>query len=48
MAEEGFGWKHQQSWFQEVEKHDAEFVEKGEHNPSLCRAAATYARPLCG
>jgi transposase len=28
MAEEGFEWKRQQSWFQEVEKHDPEFVEK--------------------
>jgi transposase len=28
MAEEGFQWKRQQSWFHEVEKHDPEFVEK--------------------
>ena len=28
MAEEGFQWKRQQSWFNEVEKHDPEFVEK--------------------
>ena len=28
MDEEGFEWKRQQSWFQEVEKHDPEFVEK--------------------
>jgi len=28
MAEEGFAWKRQQSWFHDVEKHDPEFVEK--------------------
>jgi len=28
MDEEGFEWKRQQSWFQEVAKHDPEFVEK--------------------
>lgn len=28
MAAEGFHWKRQQSWFQEVEKHDPKFVEK--------------------
>jgi len=28
MAEEGFQWKRQQSWFHDVEKHDPEFVEK--------------------
>lgn len=28
MAEEGFKWKRQQSWFHDVEKHDPEFVEK--------------------
>jgi len=28
MAEEGFEWKRQQSWFQDAEKHDPEFVEK--------------------
>jgi transposase len=28
MAEEGFEWKRQQSWFHDVEKHDPEFVEK--------------------
>jgi transposase len=28
MDEEGFKWKRQQSWFHEVEKHDAKFVEK--------------------
>jgi len=28
MAEEGFEWKRQQSWFHEAHKHDAEFVEK--------------------
>jgi len=28
MAEEGFEWRRQQSWFQDVEKHDPEFVEK--------------------
>jgi len=25
---EGLKWKHQQSWFHEVEKHDSQFVEK--------------------
>jgi len=29
---EGFKWKRQQSWFHEAEKHDPEFVEKGEHH----------------
>ena len=28
MAEEGFAWKRQQSWFHEAEKHDPQFVEK--------------------
>ncbi len=28
MAEEGFAWKRQQSWFHEAERHDAEFVPK--------------------
>lgn len=28
MAEEGFEWKRQQSWFHEAERHDPEFVEK--------------------
>jgi transposase len=28
MAEEGFEWKRQESWFHEAEKHDAQFVEK--------------------
>ena len=28
MAEEGFEWKRQQSWFRDVERHDPEFVEK--------------------
>jgi transposase len=28
VAEEGFTWKRQQSWFHDVEKHDPEFVEK--------------------
>ena len=28
MAEEGFEWKRQESWFRDVEKHDPEFVEK--------------------
>ena len=28
MADEGFEWKRQESWFHEVEKHDPEFVEK--------------------
>jgi transposase len=28
MAEEGFEWKRQQSWFQDAEKHDPEFAEK--------------------
>ena len=28
MAEEGFSWKRQQSWFHEAEKNDPEFVEK--------------------
>ncbi len=28
MAEEGFAWKRQQSWFHEAEKHDPHFVEK--------------------
>jgi len=28
MADEGFQWKRQQSWFHGVEKHDPEFVEK--------------------
>lgn len=28
MDEEGFEWKRQQSWFEETEKHDPEFVEK--------------------
>lgn len=28
MAEEGFEWKRQESWFHEAEKHDPEFVEK--------------------
>jgi transposase len=28
MAEEGFEWKRQQSWFHEAEKHDPQFVEK--------------------
>lgn len=28
LAEEGLEWKRQQSWFQEAEKHDPEFVEK--------------------
>ena len=28
MDEEGFKWKRQQSWFQDAEKHDPEFVEK--------------------
>jgi len=28
MAEEGFEWKRQESWFHEAEKHDLQFVEK--------------------
>ena len=28
MAEEGFQWKRQESWFQDAERHDPEFVEK--------------------
>jgi transposase len=28
MAEEGFEWKRQESWFHEAEKHDPQFVEK--------------------
>jgi len=28
MAEEGFEWKRQQSWFHNAEDHDSEFVEK--------------------
>lgn len=28
MKAEGLDWKRQQSWFQEAEKHDPEFVEK--------------------
>jgi len=28
MADEGFEWKRQESWFHEAEKHDAQFVEK--------------------
>lgn len=28
LDEEGLQWKRQQSWFQEVEQHDPEFVEK--------------------
>jgi len=28
MADEGFKWKRQQSWFHDVERHDPEFVEK--------------------
>ena len=28
LDEEGLGWKRQQSWFHEAEKHDPEFVEK--------------------
>lgn len=28
MAEEGFEWKRQESWFRDVEQHDPEFVEK--------------------
>jgi transposase len=28
MADEGFQWKRQQSWFHDVEQHDPEFVEK--------------------
>jgi hypothetical protein len=28
MAEEGFRWKRQQSWFHEAEKHAPKFVEK--------------------
>lgn len=28
VAEEGFQWKRQQSWFHEAEQHDPEFVEK--------------------
>jgi len=28
LDEEGLQWKRQQSWFQEVERHDPEFVEK--------------------
>jgi transposase len=28
MANEGFKWKRQQSWFHDAEKHDPEFVEK--------------------
>lgn len=28
MAEEGFEWKRQESWFHEAERHDPQFVEK--------------------
>jgi transposase len=28
MADEGFAWKRQESWFHEAENHDPEFVEK--------------------
>lgn len=28
MAEEGFQWKRQESWFHDAEQHDREFVEK--------------------
>jgi transposase len=28
MAEEGFEWKRQESWFHEAQKHDPHFVEK--------------------
>lgn len=28
VSAEGFRWKHQESWFQDAEKHDPEFVEK--------------------
>ncbi len=28
LDSEGLKWKHQQSWFHEVEKHDPQFVEK--------------------
>jgi len=28
MADEGFEWKRQESWFHEAEKHDPQFVEK--------------------
>lgn len=28
MAEEGFVWKRQESWFHEAERHDPQFVEK--------------------
>jgi hypothetical protein len=31
VAEEGFVWKRQQSWFREAQKHEAQFVEKGHH-----------------
>jgi hypothetical protein len=30
MEEEGLKWKRQQRCFQDVERHDSEFVEKGE------------------
>ena len=35
MAEEGFEWKRQQSWFHEAEKHDPQFVEKGGESSQL-------------
>jgi transposase len=28
MADEGFAWKRQESWFHDAENHDPEFVEK--------------------
>jgi transposase len=48
LAEEGLEWKRQQSWFHEAQKHDPEFVEKGEHRPRVHRPAAPDPGDLCG
>lgn len=44
MEAEGFEWKRQESWFQDVEKHDPEFVEKR----GLSSIATSNLRPIHG